>query len=198
MSAAYLRAIKDGAPGATVIFDRFHVQKLAHDAVDQVRRAEVRTVDEPTDKRALKKTRWPLLKSPWNLQRFEADKLADLQRHNKRLYRAYLLKEALCGILDRRQVNVARTKLDEWFSWAVRSRLEPFGKLAHTIRDHADGILAYIRSGLSNGRTEALNGKIRTITRRSYGFHSPTSLIALMFLGCAGIYLQPVRTYPAL
>lgn len=198
MSAAYQRAIEDGAPDATIIFDRFHVQKLAHDAVDEVRRAEVRAVAEPADKRALKKTRWPLLKSPWNLAGFEADKLAELQRHNKRLFRAYLLKEALCGILDRRQVNVARTKLDEWFSWAVRSRLQPFRKLAHTIRDHADGILAYIRSGLSNGRTEALNGKIRTITRRSYGFHSPTSLIALMFLCCAGIYLEPVRTYPVL
>lgn len=198
MSAAYIRAIEDKAPAATLIFDRFHVQKLAHDALDAVRRAEVSDVDDPTERRALKKTRWALQKNPWNLERFEVDKLAALQRHNKRLYRAYLLKESLCRILDRRQINVARRKLDEWFAWAVRCRLQPFRKLAHTIRDHADGILEYVRSGLSNGRTEALNGKIRTITRRSYGFHTPSSLIALIFLCCAGIHLQPVRTYPLL
>jgi transposase len=196
LARAFIRAIKDKAPQATIVFDRFHVQRLAHDALDEVRRAEVRELEELDDRQALKKTRWPLLKRPWNLHGFEAEKLSLLQRRNRRLYRAYLLKEALCQILDGRQVNVARRKLGEWFAWATRSRLEPFRKLAHTIRDHIDGILAYVRSGLSNGRTEALNGKTRTITRRSYGFHSPTSLIALIFLCCGGIHLEPVRTYP--
>jgi len=197
MSAAYQKAVTDKVPDATIVFDRFHVQRLAHDALDAVRRAEVRAVNDADDRRALKKTRWPLQKNPWNLKNFEAAKLAQLQRHNKRLFRAYLLKEALCRILDRRQVNVARRKLGEWFDWAVRSRLEPFRKLAHTVREHTEGILAYVRSGLSNGPTEALNGKIRTITRRSYGFHEPSSLIAMVFLCCAGIRLEPVHTYPA-
>lgn len=196
MSPAYRKAIAERAPDATVIFDRFHVQRLAHDALDEVRRAEVREHQDPDQRRTLKKTRWPLQKNPWNLQRFEIDKLATLQRHNKRLYRAYLLKESLCRILDRRQINVARRKIGEWFDWAVRSRLEPFRKLAHTIRNHIDGILAYVRSRLSNGPTEALNGKIRTITRRSYGFHDPAALIALVFLCCGGIELAPVHTYP--
>ena len=197
MSASYQKAIGDKAPEATVVFDRFHVQRLAHDALDEVRRAEVRAADDRDQGRALKKTRWALQKNPWNLQRFEHDKLAALQRTNKRLFRAYLLKEALRETLNRRQINVVRRKLDEWFQWAVRSRLDPFRKLAHTIRNHLDGILAYIRSRASNARTEALNGKARTITRRSYGFHSPSSLIALMFLCCSGIDLVPVRNYPS-
>jgi transposase len=53
------------------------------------------------------------------------------------------------------------------------------------------GILAYCASGISNARTEALNGKARTITKRSYGFHGPNSLIALLFLCCDGIRLTP-------
>ena len=198
MSGAYIKAVTEASPRAKLIFDRFHVQRLAHDALDEVRRAEVREVENPEDKRALKKTRWPLHKNPWNLQRFEIDKLAELQRHNKRLYRAYLLKEALLAVLDRRQVNVARRKLEQWFAWAVRSRLQPFRKLAHTIRRHADGILQYVRSRLSNGRTEGLNRKIRSITTRSYGFHSANSLIAMIFLCCGGIHLRPVHTYPTL
>ena len=74
-----------------------------------------------------------------------------------------------------------------------RARLRPFKKLAHTVRDRLAGILAYVATGLSNGRTEGLNGKIRTITRRSFGFHGPTSLIALIFLCCSGITLLPVH-----
>lgn len=70
-------------------------------------------------------------------------------------------------MLDRKQVNVAATKLDEWIRWAQRSRLEPFRRVARTICEHAAGILAYVRSRLNNGRTEALNGRTRVITRRA-------------------------------
>jgi len=61
------------------------------------------------------------------------------------------------------------------------------------VRSHIEGIIAYVATGLSNGRSEGLNGKIRTITRGSFGFHGPTSLIALIFLCCSGITLLPVH-----
>jgi transposase len=192
MSGAYLKAVTEASPKARVIFDRFHVQRLAHDALDAVRREEVREADTE-ERRALKNTRFALHKNPWNLSTLEVAKVAEVQKTNRRLYRAYLLKETLAGILDGRQVNVARTKLLEWIDWAARSRLRPFCKLARTVRRHLEGILAYVATGLSNGRTEGLNGKIRTITRRSFGFHSATSLIALIFLCCSGITLLPVH-----
>jgi len=192
MSAAYLKAVTEASPQARVIFDRFHVQRLAHEALDKVRREEVREAD-PEDRSALKKTRFALHKNPWNLSTLEVAKVAEVQKVNRPLYRAYLLKETLAAILDGRQVNVARRKLLEWIDWAARSRLRPFQKLAGTVRGHLEGILAYVATGLSNGRTEGLNGKIRTITRRSFGFHSATSLIALIFLCCSGITLRPVH-----
>ena len=99
-------------------------------------------------------------------------------------------------ILDGKQVHVARRKLGEWISWAYRSQLAPFRKLAGTIRRYQDGILAYVATRLSNGRTEALNGKARTITRRAYGLHSASALIALLKLCCAGIKLAPVTLRP--
>lgn len=196
MSAAYIKAVSEATPEAMVIFDRFHVQRLAHDALDEVRRDEVRNVVDKRSRKGLKKSRWALQKNPWNLNQAEHEKLVEIQALNKRLYRAYLLKESLLGILDRRQGNVARRKLEEWLRWAVRSRLRPFVKLSRTIRCHMEGILNYIRTGLSNGRSEGLNGKIRTITRRSYGFHSATSLIAHIFLCCSGIILGPIHHYP--
>ena len=195
MSAAYIKAVTECSPQAQIIFDRFHVQRLAHDALDEVRRDEVRaaTADERVD---LKNTRWALQKSSWNLNGVETMKLAKLSNVNRRIFRAYLLKDALAAVLDRKQVNVAATKLDEWISWASRSRLAPFQRVARTIREHAAGILAYVRSRLSNGRTEGLNGKLRTLTRRSYGFHSAHSLIAMLKLCCSGISLEPVFLWP--
>lgn len=195
MSGAYKTAVAEAAPHARIVFDRFHVQRLAHDALDTVRRQQWRAADAD-DKEAIKGTRFALQKNPWNLTQPEHEKLAEVQRSNKRLYRAYLLKETLADILDRRQVHVARAKLDEWLAWATRSKLAPFRKLARTIKSHAEGILAYVATGLSNGRAEGLNGKVRTITRRAYGFHGPWSLIALIFLCCSGIIVTLPHRVP--
>jgi transposase len=196
MSGAYIKAVTEASPQATMIFDRFHVQRLAQEAVDEVRRAEVRESRGTEEAKVLKRTRFILLKNPWNLTNLEGEKLAELQRTNKPIYRAYMLKEGLAGILDGLDVDVARTKLGEWIRWAGRSRLEPFKKLARTVKAHFEGILAYIPLRLNNGRTEGMNGKIRTITRRSYGFHSASNLIALIFLCCSGISLLPVLKVP--
>jgi transposase len=194
MSNAYKSVVAERAPQAQVVFDRFHVQRLAHDALDKVRRQQWRAADRE-DKTAIKGTRFPLQKNPWNLTQDEHERLADVQRSNKPLYRAYLLKETLRDILDRRQVHVARNKLGEWWAWAARSRLQPFRKLARTIKKHAEGILAYVATRLSNGRAEGLNGKVRTITRRSFGFHSAASLIGLIFLCCSGLVV-PLPHHP--
>jgi transposase len=157
---------------------------------------EVRESRGTEDARVLKRTRYILLKNPWNLTNLEGEKLAQLQRTNKPIYRAYLLKEGLAGILDGLDVDIARGKLRDWIGWAARSRLEPFKKLARTVKEHFEGILAYIPLRLNNGRTEGTNGKIRVITRRSYGFHSATNLIALIFLCCSGLSLTPVLKVP--
>jgi hypothetical protein len=81
---------------------------------------------------------------------------------------------------NREQFFAPRARL----AWASRSRLEPFIKLARTTRRHRDGILAAIRLGLTNGRLEGLNSRIRLIGHRSFGFHSAAPLIALVYLCC--------------
>ena len=198
MSPAYIAAVKAAVPEAQMIFDRFHVQRLAHDALDEVRRSEVREMKGTEEGKALKRTRFILHKNPWNLDTLEGEKLTELKRVNGPIYRAYLMKESLAGILDGRQINVAREKLTEWISWATHSHLEPFQKLARTVKNHVEGILAYVQTRFTNGRTEGTNGKIRTITRRSYGFHSASNLIALVYLCCSGILLLPVLKFPRL
>jgi hypothetical protein len=185
MSQAYVRSVREHASNATIVFDRFHVQRLAHDALDEVRRALVAEHTDIEERRVLKKTRFVLQKNPEYLSSAERRKLAEVQVYNRPLYRAYLLKESLASILDRRQYYVARDQLHGWLAWAARSRLSPFVRVARTVRKHLDGILTYLHTGLSNGRSEGLNGKVRVITPRSYGLHSARGLISPIFLCCS-------------
>ena len=196
LSGAYIKAVTEASPEAKLIFDRFHVQRLAHDALDETRRDEVRAAEGKEAKEALKGTRWALQKSPWNLTGVEVQTLADLEWTNRRLYRAHLLKDSLAAILDGRQINVARKRLLEWIAEARSSKLRHFVRVAGTIDKHLDGILEYIRSRLTNGPTEGLNGKTRTITRRAFGFHSASALIAMIFLCCGGVNVTPAFSAP--
>jgi transposase len=134
LGAAYQAAVNARAPQAQKVFDRFHVQKLASEAVDTVRRQEVGLQGEAAEGRALKKSRWALQKNPWNLTQRQGEKLSEVARTNQRLYRAYLLKESLAKGLDFRQRKRAEEHLDGWAQWASHSKLKPFVKLSRTIR----------------------------------------------------------------
>jgi transposase len=193
MSEAYISAVKEKVSQAQIIFDRFHVQKLVNEALEKTRREEwqrLRDLNEEEAKK-MKGLRWPLLKNPWNLTPKQSNRLSTLQRDNDRLYRAYLLKETFADILDRHQPNVVKTKLEDWISWANRSRLPGFVKVARTIRKHLTDIVAYTRWRLTNGIVEGLNRKIRVITHRAYGFHSASALIGMIMLCCNNIWLAP-------
>ena len=191
MSGGYIKAITEHLPQAKIVFDRFHVQRLASDALDKVRRAQVRAAADPEQAKAVKKSRYALLKNPWNLSNMDTHKLSEIQRTNQALYRAYLLKESLAKALDYRQPKRAGDALNAWLSWASRSRLKPFVQLARTIRQYKDGILAYIKDRATNARVEGINNRLRMIARRAFGFHSAEALISMLFLCCGGIKLNP-------
>ena len=191
MAQGYISAVEKRLPEAQIVFDRFHVQRLASDALDEVRRSLVREEEESDAAKAIKESRWALLKNPWNLNRHQRLKLREVEEHNKKLFRGYLLKELLAQALDYKQPKRAKKTLEDWLAWASRSRLKPFVKAARTIRKRKDDILAYIKLRLTNGIVEGLNNKIRVITRRAFGFHSPGPLISMIYLCCGGIVLNP-------
>lgn len=191
MAGGYLKAIEDLVPEAVVVFDRFHAQKLVSDAVDEVRRDEVRRLEGAEEAKFIKKSRYALLRNPWNMTKRDNERLSVIQQKNARLYRAYLLKESFAGALDYKQPKRARDALDEWLAWASRSKLKPFVKAARTVRKHKEGILAYVACRLTNGLVEGLNNRMRMIARRAFGFHGAGALIAMMFLCCGGVTLEP-------
>jgi transposase len=196
MSAGYENAIRAAVPAAEVCFDPFHVVKLANEAINDVRRAEWNAHGKSTTDAGkwIKGARWSLLKASERLTERQAAKLAAVQHANRGLYRAYLLKEELRALYHLEDPTLAGEHLAAWLAWASRSKLKPFVKLARTVRRYRDGILAAIRLGLSNARLEGLNSKVRLISHRSFGFHGPDPLIALIYLCAGGVVIDPPFT----
>src|SRR5437764_13266649 len=136
--------------------------------------------------RELTSDRFAVWTNPENLTDRQQAKLAIIQKTNARLYRGYLLKEQLRQIYQL-PAEAAEQLLDSWLAWARRCRLPAFVKLARTITEQRDGILAAIHHGLSNARIEQINTQIRLIARRAFGFHTPQALIALAMLKLADL-----------
>jgi len=181
--------VKQRCPQARLCMDPFHVVAWATKALDQVRRAlwnEVRQAGKKVLAKSLKGMRWAILKNPENLTEHQQTKLSELERMNRRLYRAYLLKEKLRAIFQEHP-DLGPTLIDDWITMARRSRIEPFVKLADTVLANRHAIIDALDAELSNARTESANTKIRLLTRLAFGFHSAHGLISLAMLRLGGI-----------
>lgn len=195
MGPGYAKSAREHAPQATLCIDNFHVAALATKALDEVRRDYwngLRQLGDQSAAKRFKDARWALLKNPDNLTDKQAATHRELRRAGGQVWRAYLLKEAVRGIFaPGLTVDDVDVLLDRLISRCSRSRLASFVRLGRTIRKHRDGILAAVRLGLTNARHEALNNKVRLITRRAYGFHSAQAALALVYLTCGPITLSP-------
>jgi transposase len=189
MAAWIAGPVAERCPSAVRCVDPFHVVQLATDALDEVRREvwrEARRQGNMELAKDLKGARFCVWKNPEHLTDRQRAKLADIQKTNGPVYRAYLLKEQLRQIY-RVPAQHAEQLLDQWLAWARRCRMPAFVKLAKTITAQREGIMAAVKNGLSNARVEQLNTQIRLITRKAFGFHSAQALIALAMLKLAGL-----------
>lgn len=195
LGPAFLKSVSaDGhAPRALVCADVFHLVKLVGDALDDVRRdlwQQLRRLPDTSYAQAFKGTRWALLKNPADLTDRQTAQLARIRRTRGGIWRAYEMKEQFRAIFAADlEPTIAIAQLDKWTTRALRSRLPAFVKAANTIRDRRPIIINAIEQGISNGRVEGLNTKVRLIIRRGYGFHSATAALALVMLACGPINL---------
>jgi len=193
MSGGYEKAIRAALPEAQIAFVPFHVVALAGRAVDEVRRAEwnAKGKSKPSEGKWLKTVRFALRKAPENLTDRQRVALARIQQVNAALYPRLPAQRPVARALPPRRPHPSRSALDAWLAWAQRSKPKPFARLARTLRRYRDGILAAITLGLTNARLEGLHSKVRRLSHRSFGFHSGAPLIALIYLCCAGITINP-------
>lgn len=177
MSAAYIAAVAEYLPDAELSFDPFHVVALGNKAVDEVRREEVKSES------SLRGMRWITLKDPAKLSDKQLNDFHYLTHSNLKTSRAWRIKEAMRYIYANAQNSAqAEALFLRWCSWARRSRLEPFKRLALTVRRHMAGILAHFDSGLSNGRVESVNSLIQAAKSRARGYRTAKNLIAMTYL----------------
>jgi transposase len=188
MWAPYIKLVREHARNAQILFDRFHIVKHLNEAVDEVRRALMRTLSLK-ERATFKGTRWLLLKNPWNLSPRQQDRLSTLVRWNTPLVRAWYLKESFQLFWTYKQPWRAERHLRKWMSSAMRSRLEPFKKFVRLLRSHLDGILPWTKLRLSNGAVEGMNNKIKSISHRSFGFRGAENFIAAIYHCCARLPL---------
>jgi transposase len=178
MSPAFIKGVSAYLPEAKITFDKFHVIMHANDAVTEMRRIEQRT------DASLKGLRWTLLKDQ---SRLKPEAAADLEAVIARLTtvrtaRAWLYKEQLREILDRKQVNVVRAMLRHWCTCVMRSKVEPMKAVAEMVRNHLEGIVAWAQTRATNGFLEAINGLFQAAKRRARGYTRMSTIRTVIFL----------------
>jgi transposase len=158
------------APGAAMLYDKFHALRHLGEALDKVRRNEYARL-RGEDRKFIKGQRYTLLSHRENLSLDGKKALRTLLKANKRLQTAYLLKESFGQLWDYRSVAWARKFFENWRASLKGQKLEPFEKFAKMIDSHWEGIAAYClpENKVSLGFVEGLNNKIRVIQRRAYG-----------------------------
>jgi len=187
------RIVAGYCPQAIRCADPFHVVRWATDALDEVRRQTwnaARRSGQVRDAQQLKRARYALWKAAENLTARQRGHLAQIQRTNRTLYRAYLLKEQLREVF-RHRGSPALLLLQAWLVWARRCRIPSFIELARRIVKHRGQIEATLVHGLSNALVESVNTRIRLLTRLAFGFRNPEALIGLAMLKLGG-YCPPL------
>jgi transposase len=165
----FTASIEEWAPQCAIVYDKFHIMQHANQAVDEVRRAEFFRKGG-AQREIVKGKRWLLLTRWVNLTEAKRQELNELFKMNRRVLKAYLLKESLDRLWNYVYPGSMLKHLQSWMSQLRWQRLEPFEKLANMLVKHLEGILNYCRVKVRFGVVEAINGNIKTLMRRGRGY----------------------------
>ena len=193
MSPAFIKGVSEHLPNARITFDKFHVIAHASAAVDRTRRLEQKT--DPS----LKGLRWALLRDRDSLpaaQRADLDALI-ANVTTKRTARAWLYREQLRDILERKQINVVSAMLEQWCTNVMRSKVEPMKEVASMIRKHFYGIVAWSQTRQTNGFLEAINGLFQAAKRKARGYVSFATMRTVIFLIAGKLDFSSINPHAA-
>lgn len=187
MSPAYRSGVAENCRNAQVVFDKFHVIKNAGEAVDKVRRAEVRQGDRCVWE-ALRKSQWLWRKNPENLTDREQERLAKIKDKNLGTAKAYQMRLVLQDIYRSADAPTARRRFQVWCRWVrwvdrfyKANLMASMVKLAQLVQTHLAGILAHWKWGVTNAFMEGLNSVFSGTKRKARGYRSTTHLITMLY-----------------
>jgi transposase len=181
MSRAYTEGIKHHCPNATLVIDRFHVVKALNEAVDAVRKEEWHAL-EGDEKKAIKGLRWLLGMHSRNRSKGQTRMINKLRNSNRRIHRAWVLKDEFEHFWNYSYVGSAENFLKSWMTAALKSRIPSLKKFVSTLKEHRENILAFVKRPLTNAVGEGLNRIIKIVKNRASGFRSLPSFADLIFL----------------
>lgn len=181
MSEAYIGAIQEHCPNVTLVLDRFHIVKAINSALDEVRKEQWREATAQ-ERKILKGLRWLLFKHPSTRSKKDFRTLQALQRGNRRIYRAWLLKDEFEHFWDFKTPWAAERFLKRWTTSALRTRLEPMRTLVNTLRKHSTQIISFVHTRLTNAVAEGLNRIIKIVKNRASGFRTLDAFTDMIFL----------------
>ena len=167
----YRLSIEQWLPQCRIVYDKFHVMQHANRAVDEVRRAEFFRQGKRM-RELVKGKRWLLLSRWVNLTGGKRQELNQLFALNRKMLKAYLLKESLDRLWTYHYEGAMLNYLERWIDQLRWQRLEPFQNLAKMLLEHLDGILNYCRTKVRLGVVEAVNGNIKSLLRRGRGYQN--------------------------
>jgi transposase len=167
----FRRSIEQWLPNCRIVFDKFHIMKHAGMAVDEVRRQEFFRKGGPA-RELVKGKRWLLLTRWVHLTAHKKQQLNALFALNRRLLKAYLLKESLDRLWNYRYEGAMMRYLHCWIDRLRWQRLKPMENLADMLIQHLDGILNYCRTKVPLGVVEAVNANIKALLRRGRGYRN--------------------------
>jgi transposase len=186
----YLASTRTNAPKAEIVHDKFHVSKQLNEAVDRVRRQENKALRAAGDDRLVgSKQLW--LFTPKNLSRRRRKELDALKRQTLKTSRAWALKEHFRRFWRMIYTRSAAEFFDDWYGWAVRSRLQPMSDTAKMLKRHIDELLNYFRHRITNAMAEGFNSRIQEIKSAARGFHAFANYRTRILFYCGKLDLTP-------
>jgi transposase len=186
MSRPYARGVAENCRNAQVVFDKFHVIRNASRAVDKVRRAELRSGGKAV-REALHRTQWLWRKNPENLSADEHTRLTKIRDKNLCTAKAYQMRLVLQDIYRLSSAVLARWRLRVWCRWVrwvarwYKNLFLSMLKLAQTIEDHLQGILAHWKWRLTNAFMEALSSVFSATKRKARGYRSTLHFTTMLY-----------------
>lgn len=167
----YTQSLQQWVPQCRIVYDKFHVLQHANQAVEEVRRAEFFRKGAQ-QRQVIKGKRWLLLSGWENLDRKQKNRLQQLFALNRRILKAYLLKESLEQLWSYTYEGAAHRFLLSWLDQLKWQRLKPFEKLGALLAKHYDGLMNYCKVKVPFGVVEAINGTIKAVIRRGRGYRN--------------------------
>ncbi len=190
MYEGYTAAVQEVLPSARLVIDRFHVARAYRDAVEQLRKQELRRLKQSLSKEhygQLKGAMWAIRKAPQDLSVEDRQVLRRLFSHSSDLKRAYDLQRQLTTIFDQPlSQSKAKRRLSAWIKRVRQSGLTCFDAFLKTLNNWWEAITAFFVTRANSGFVEGLNNKLKVLKRRCFGLFNPQHWFQRIFLDLEG------------